>query len=389
MSMRIASAEIVSVFFMLIILLSLRTNTEKKSVSNRVFLALTVSATVGLISDALSYITEEYRGNEFIQAVINVLAFATIDICIALFSFYLILLIRRKVNVSYRPVYPAVAISALNILLIILGTFNGRFFIVKDHHFVYGPWSDFLIVMPVFGMIAVLVVMIFYSKNLGKRNTVVLASFVFFPVISAVILIFIPKYGLGYLATALSCAVVYTFIRRTEIDEANNREQIIKEVISLDTLTGLLNRRGFNEAVEQASGHEALGVVFCDLNALKYTNDQFGHEAGDAYILRFADLLRRIFDNLGPICRISGDEFVVLLYDISEDQFGSLKEQLNCAIRENDRLASVGYAYGNHEKAMKLVRYAEQEMYEDKSRYYAETGMDRRRENANTVIPKR
>ncbi len=225
MSMRIASAEIVSVFFMLIILLSLRTNTEKKSVSNRVFLAFTVSATVGLISDALSYITEEYRGNEFIQAVINVLAFATIDICIALFSFYLILLIRRKVNVSYRPVYPAVAISALNILLIILGTFNGRFFIVKDHHFVYGPWSDFLIVMPVFGMIAVLVVMIFYSKNLGKRNTVVLAS--------------------------------------------------------------------------------------------------------------------------------------------------------------------VGYAYGNHEKVMKLVGYAEQEMYEDKSRYYAETGMDRRRENANTVIPKR
>lgn len=122
-----------------------------------------------------------------------------------------------------------------------------------------------------------------------------------------------------------------------------------------------------------------LGVVFSDLNALKYTNDTFGHAAGDAYIRRFADILRQVFDDPGTIFRISGDEFVVLLFDISESDLEVLKKKMAEAILENHRIASVGYSYGAGTSALELIGRAEHEMYEDKNRYYSETGQDRRR----------
>ena len=68
------------------------------------------------------------------------------------------------------------------------------------------------------------------------------------------------------------------------------------------------------------------------------------------------------------LCKISGDEFVVLLYDISFDELETLKKELAREIRENSRIASVGYAYGENTSIEDLVMHAEQEMYDDKDR---------------------
>ena len=302
-----------------------------------------------------------------------------IDLCIVSFSFYMISLIRQTKDVSYYSVYPVIAICALNIILIVLGVYNGNFFTVTDHHLVYGSWADSVTIMPVAAVIVLLIVLLMNIKALGKRNALALGSFVGFPLIAAIIVFFFPNHQMAYIASALSCGIIFTFIRREQINEAQIREQIMDRLSSLNTLTGLQNRRGFDEAIAKAGEHERLGIAFCDLNALKYTNDSFGHAAGDAYIKRFANILRQVFSDIGPICRISGDEFVVLLYDISENELEDLREKMYEAIRKNDRIASVGYAYGSSSAALELIRRAENEMYDDKNRFYSETGLDRRR----------
>ncbi len=71
-----------------------------------------------------------------------------------------------------------------------------------------------------------------------------------------------------------------------------------------------------------------------------------------------------------------------LLHDIHEDRFEELKDKLNSAIGENERMASAGYAYGDTMSAMDLIKCAEAEMYIDKNRYYQETGQDRRRQTS-------
>lgn len=381
MTLAIPSAEIFGILYLLIILLSLLRNTDRSSISNRLFIAITVSVAAGLLIDALSYMLEGQKINRIFLIILNVLAFSVINICISLFAFYLISFIRKKKSISYRAVIPVVSISMLDILLIILGVVSRKFFSVENGRLIYGPWKDFITIMPLFSVGVVLIIMVYDLQYLGKRDAAVLGSFAVFPIISAVILMFNPDLEFGYLATALSCAVIFTFIRREEIIESHNREQIVKELSSMDVLTGLKNRRGYYEALGQMSEHDSLGIVFCDLNALKYTNDNYGHVAGDAYIRRFADILREIFGDFGYICRIGGDEFVVLLYDIQKDKYEELKGKLKSAIMKNERMASAGYAYADSKPTMDLIKYAEKEMYADKKVYYRENGNDRRRQD--------
>ncbi len=376
----IASAELVSFLYMLIILVSLLRNTDKSSRSNRLYIAFTAFTAAGLLADAFSYILDGSPSSGGVLTIINILAFSLINVVITLFVFYLISFIRKKREVSYRAVIPVVLISASNILLVILGAIGGQFFSVKNGRLVYGPWDFFLSIMPLFSVIVVPIIMIFYLKYLEKRDAAALGSFVVFPLIAAVILSFDSDLQFGYLATSLSCAVIFTFIKREAITESHHREMIEKHLSTRDALTGLLNRRGYYEALEKMSEHDSLGVVFCDLNALKYTNDNFGHVAGDAYIKRFADILLKIFGDACPICRIGGDEFVVLLYDMQKDRYEELKAKLNLTIRENGRIASAGYAYADNKPTMDLIKCAEKEMYVDKGRYYKETGQDRRRQ---------
>jgi diguanylate cyclase (GGDEF)-like protein len=80
-----------------------------------------------------------------------------------------------------------------------------------------------------------------------------------------------------------------------------------------DTLTGLLNRHGLGEKMEQLlkQGSSNLAVLFADLNSFKQINDRFGHAAGDRVLLEFAQILRdsAATDIVG---RWGGDEFVAV-----------------------------------------------------------------------------
>ena len=79
-----------------------------------------------------------------------------------------------------------------------------------------------------------------------------------------------------------------------------------------DPLTGLANRRAYDEAVEASCG-VAQGVILIDLDRFKQVNDTFGHAVGDALLVRVADLLRASARAGDLVARFGGDELVVLV----------------------------------------------------------------------------
>jgi diguanylate cyclase (GGDEF)-like protein len=85
-----------------------------------------------------------------------------------------------------------------------------------------------------------------------------------------------------------------------------------------DPLTGLFNRRYLDESFElefarvKRSG-QPLGVIMADVDHFKRFNDSFGHEAGDAVLKQFAEILRRSARSGDIICRFGGEEFVMVL----------------------------------------------------------------------------
>lgn len=145
-----------------------------------------------------------------------------------------------------------------------------------------------------------------------------------------------------------------------------------------DILTKLNNRRAFENALKETEANPSVGVVFCDVNGLKATNDNLGHSAGDALLLRFTELLRKHF-LFSEIFRISGDEFVVLRQNVDENEFFADVDEFRHAIDAQQDIASVGCTCGSGSNILDLVVIAEKDMYADKKAYYERYGMERRR----------
>lgn len=107
---------------------------------------------------------------------------------------------------------------------------------------------------------------------------------------------------------------------QAEIVERKRAEQRAQEMATRDPLTGLLNRRSLMEQLhlaiaESARRHEEIGVLFLDLDKFKAINDNFGHAAGDNFLMQVAARIRKSVRETDLVARLGGDEFVVVLKD--------------------------------------------------------------------------
>ena len=151
---------------------------------------------------------------------------------------------------------------------------------------------------------------------------------------------------------------------------------MLKELSSRDMLTGVMNRNEMNSYVEWLSAlpegqSKSVGILFTDLNGLKTVNDTQGHEAGDALLRNAAGVLREIFDARN-IYRAGGDEFVVILTDVSSKEIEDKARALSLAASHHP---DVSFAVGcSYEKDCRDVRrglaQADERMYEDKKQHY-------------------
>lgn len=94
-------------------------------------------------------------------------------------------------------------------------------------------------------------------------------------------------------------------------------QQQIRQLINHDTLTGLPNRvlarERFNQALQLATHGQLTGLMFVDLDHFKHVNDTLGHYAGDQLLQHVASHLRQALRLSDTVCRISGDEFLVIV----------------------------------------------------------------------------
>lgn len=108
-------------------------------------------------------------------------------------------------------------------------------------------------------------------------------------------------------------------IDRTEdimaVDHIRNELQVTKQLAQQDRLTGLLNRRGFEIAIQQSLDvYENQGTLLIfDLDNFKFVNDKMGHPEGDRLLQDFAQCIQKFFQKDDILARLGGDEFVVFL----------------------------------------------------------------------------
>ena len=120
------------------------------------------------------------------------------------------------------------------------------------------------------------------------------------------------------------------------ITERKQLEEQIKQLAFYDTLTGLANRTLFYDRLNQAmlagnrSGH--FGAIICiDLDCFKPVNDDYGHAAGDAMLTEVATRLKHCVRGSDTVSRFGGDEFVVMLSELSAVKSESLAQAVQVA----------------------------------------------------------
>jgi len=137
----------------------------------------------------------------------------------------------------------------------------------------------------------------------------------------------------GIALAALLASLIFVWSR-------NERMQELRREASLDPLTGLKNRRRFEEDMRSAMARGRRegttgAVLMLDLDHFKQVNDLHGHPAGDRLIEEIAEVLRRRTRESDSLARLGGDEFAVVLPHCSAAEARTVAEAIVTAIREH------------------------------------------------------
>ena len=128
------------------------------------------------------------------------------------------------------------------------------------------------------------------------------------------------------------------------------KNRILEQKAYIDVHTGLPNKSKCEELFSDMSFiTEPTACLMFDLNNLKNANDTLGHSAGDQLIASFARVLRNVIPAKDFVGRYGGDEFVVILYNITENTVKSLLTQLHNEVMQFNRCGnniSISYAQG-------------------------------------------
>lgn len=156
---------------------------------------------------------------------------------------------------------------------------------------------------------------------------------------------------------------------------------------SHDMMTGCYNRNFFDRLFEHfdIEFDRKVGLIICDLNDLKKTNDIYGHKHGDILIQETAAILNRFSKDKIIVCRIGGDEFAILILDrkkrdvlLIQNEMKEAIEEYNSTHRRHQIGISMGYYIVEHSlhQMNHLFSIADQRMYQWKKKMKRKEAME-------------
>lgn len=209
-----------------------------------------------------------------------------------------------------------------------------------------------------------------------KRKYLTIVLFGLFMIAAITAQVFLPElpvYSMGYL---FGICILHTFVVRDVLEDREEQIHETKQQIKIDPLTGALSKYAYQETWEEIETLIAnnelkqLALVMFDLNDLKLTNDTYGHEIGDKYLVDSFNLIKEFYHDI-PLYRVGGDEFVALFingqYPDRLKYFSAFNKRIDENVKNKDRLIiSSGIAEYDSDKdssVLTVFTRADRDMY--------------------------
>lgn len=259
---------------------------------------------------------------------------------------------------------PAAVLAVLDIVSIFTGIVFG---LAEDGTLLRGPLGYLPFIVA--GFYGVSLICVLYMQSNKLYTEIVPIAFLGLAFASGLILPFIfgKDFAQIFCVTIMIALFVYHVFS-------------ILQMYKKDPLTGALNRQAFYDDNE-ISGGDITALILADMNGLKKVNDTQGHAAGDRALTALAHSFRKAAKNKQAVYRTGGDEFVIVCRRLSGDKVAALVEQIKKNVGETGYSCSVGYSLkGDGGKTIAdMMSEADEMMYAEKEKYYADGRRDRRR----------
>jgi len=163
-----------------------------------------------------------------------------------------------------------------------------------------------------------------------------------------------------------------------DFTEKRKKQKEIEYLSFHDNLTGLYNRRYMEDSIKRLDTNRnlPLSIIVADVNGLKLTNDAYGHKMGDRLLKVVGKILKKSCRQEDIICRVGGDEFLILLPNVDEKKSENIIERVTKE-SQSTKLDSViislalGSATKNskNKNILEVYKEADNKMYKNKLKY--------------------
>ncbi len=183
--------------------------------------------------------------------------------------------------------------------------------------------------------------------------------------------------GLVFLNLFGGIILVYAYVLMGRIEDRRNE---LEQSSTIDTLTGLLNRRALQDVAAAMflrlhGNQQKFVLLFADLDKFKIVNDELGHAAGDLVLREFARIVRRSIREPDVAARFGGDEFIIILEDTSLEHARLIAERIQKQVLhwsdENEIDFSVTFGLGeaptHGDSFTHLLEQVDKALYRSKS----------------------
>ena len=312
--------------------ISFRADMSKKSLRRMQFLDLFI-LDVGIWVLTDSQIMQLFTGRTSIVSLVSFVTFL-------LMPLFIILFVKEMMVYRWKVFDILLGIGSVN-TAVILGVYLFRM----------APIYQWLFLQHVFIVITIIIILeksiieIKKYKNQGIKKVVIgfallslcgIVSLILFYSKSPVNYVYF--YYLGFFVF-MGCLIWAVFDEVYYYVEESAKAKIYRKMIYIDVMTGMENRTAFEKMLGDDVSAEGIAYIVFDNDNLKVINDNCGHQAGDLLLRETAKCIRKVFGKFGRCFRIGGDEFLVMLREMTED---GIKESLDYFDREVDKINKEG-----------------------------------------------